>query len=78
VEPEEGTVPPTLRDLLTHLSRERERTGYTVEDVPRDEPAPEAPRRSPFVMGCLLRIVLLVVMLIAAAILGLFVLFGGG
>jgi hypothetical protein len=78
VEPEREAVPPTLRDLLTHLSKERERTGYTVEDVPHDEPAREAPRRSPFVVGCLLRIVLLVVLLIAAAILGLFVLFGGG
>jgi hypothetical protein len=77
-DPAEPGVPPTLRDLLAHLSKDRERTGYTVEEVPRYAPEPAAPRKSPFIVGCLFRIVLLIVLLIAAAVLGLFVLFGSG
>lgn len=74
-EPEEAPAAPSLRDLLAHLATERDRPAYEVETIP--PPAPELPRRAPFVAGCLLRLVLLVLFLIVLAVTGLLVLFGG-
>jgi hypothetical protein len=68
---------PSLRDLLEDLADGRERTDHTVEELPRYDPVPDPPRRSPFVVGCLLRIVLLVVLLIVLVMFGLFLLVGG-
>ena len=74
--PVDRPAAPSLRDLLEDLGDGGERTGYTVE-LPRYERVPEPPRRSPFVLGCLLRIVLLVVLLIVLVVFGLFLLVGG-
>lgn len=77
VEPEVLPRTPSLGDLLEEITRERARTRprYEVEEVPWAEPPA---RRSGFPLGgCLVRIVGLVFLLIAAAIIFLFLLFGG-
>ena len=68
---------PSLRDLLADLSEGRESPGYTVEEVPRVEPTMPVPGRSPFVLGCLFRLLLMVVVLIVLAVFGFFLLLGG-
>ena len=76
-EPE--VLPPTtsLGELIEEIARERARTRarYEVEEAPWTEP----PARRPGfpLAGCLVRIVGLVFLLIAAAIVFLFLLFGG-
>ena len=72
-------LPPTtsLGELIEEIARERARTRarYEVEEAPWTEP----PARRPGfpLAGCLVRIVGLVFLLIAAAIVFLFLLFGG-
>ena len=66
--------PPSLAELLARVAAERERADYTVEEVPRREETGTG--RTPFIVGCLLRLLLLVLLLIALAVAGLFILFG--
>jgi hypothetical protein len=73
VEPRERSVPPSLRDLLDRLSDGPERDEETFEARPHYESAP----KSSILAGCLVRLLLLVLVLIALGIAGLFLLFGG-
>ena len=84
-EPEERAEPevlprtPSLGELLKEIMEERARgrARYGVEDAPWAR-RPAEPRRPGFhLVGCLVRIVGLVFLLIAAAIIFLFLLFGG-
>ena len=77
VEPEVLPRTPSLGELLEEITRERARTRtrYEAEEVPWAEPRPRGPG---FLLGgCLVRIVGLVFLLILAAIIFLFLLFGG-
>jgi hypothetical protein len=76
-DPDELPVPPSLRDLLDRLSAEPERHVDTLEELPRYDPAPATPARLSIVSGCLFRLLLIVLVLIALAVAGLFLLFGG-
>jgi len=76
-DPEETPVTPSLSDLLTELSEERERTRARIEDAPWREPVTGPTRRSIPVMGCFLRLILLVLLLIALVIGGLSFVIGG-
>lgn len=73
---EDAPAGPSLADLLAHIAAARGRTRGSVE-APR-EPAAVGPRRSLPVVGCLVRLVLFVLLLIALGLGGLFVLLGGG
>jgi hypothetical protein len=78
-EPAEPEVPSSLRELLEEITEERARgrARSEVEDAPWAR-RPAESRRSGFPpAGCLIRIVGLVFLLIAAAIIFLFLLFGG-
>jgi hypothetical protein len=82
-EPAEAEVlprtPSSLEELLKEITEERARgrARYEVEDAPWAR-RPAEPRRPGFPLaGCLVRIVGLVFLLIAAAIIFLFLLFGG-
>ena len=76
-EPEVVPSTPSIGDLLEELARERARTRarYEVEEVPWTEP--RARGSGVPLAGCLVRIVGLIVLLIAAAVIFLFLLFGG-
>ena len=77
-DPEDAPAPSSLLDVLAHLVRERARRRYELEDVPPREWTTEAPRdRSVPVLGCLLRLVILVLLFIAFALGGLALLFTG-
>ena len=67
--------PPSLTELLARVAEERESADSTVDEVPRREPPGTG--ATPFIVGCLLRLLLLVLLLIALAVAGLFILFGG-
>jgi hypothetical protein len=68
---------PSLGELLEEITEERSRTGADGEaELPWAEP-PRARRPGFPIAGCLFRIVGLVFLLIAAAIIFLFLLFGG-
>ena len=78
-EPEVLPRTPSLGELLEEITEERARARarYEVEEVPWTERRAE-PRRPGFPLaGCLIRVVGLVFLLIAAAIIFLFVLFSG-
>jgi len=78
-EPEVLPRTPSLGELLEEITDERARgrARYEVEDTPWARRPADA-RRSGFPLaGCLVRIVGLVLLLIAAAIIFLFLLFGG-
>ena len=78
-EPEVLPRTPSLGELLEEITeaRARGRARYEVEDAPWAR-RPAEPRRPGFPLaGCLVRIVGLVFLLIAAAIIFLFLLFGG-
>jgi hypothetical protein len=78
VDPEDPPAAVSLADLLTRMSEERARRRYEAEEARRLEPTPGAPPGSSFLAGCLVRIVLFVLVLIALALAGLFLLLGGG
>lgn len=63
---------------MAHMAEELERRRYRVEEMPRREPAVEAPRIWLPGMGCFLRLVLFALLLIALVLGGLFMLLGGG
>jgi hypothetical protein len=67
---------PSLADLLARASDERERSRDMVGTGPPRGPGAEAPGTAPFLVGCLLRLGLFVFLLVALAILALFVLLG--
>jgi hypothetical protein len=77
VEPEVLPRAPSLEELLEDITVERAgaRGRYEAEEVPWAEP--RAPRPGFPLAGCVVRIVGLVFLLIAAAIVFLFLLFGG-
>ena len=78
-EPEMLPPPSSLRELLEEITEEtaRRRARYEVGDAPWAR-RPAEPRRPGLpVVGCLVRIAGLVFLLIAAAIIFLFLLFGG-
>jgi len=59
---------PSLKDLLTHLLlKRRERTVFKDEKGPWDEPPPEVRRRRPRAMGCLIKLILVALLLLALA-----------
>ena len=66
---------PSLADLLAAIAG-RTRTRRKAEEVWTEPPA-ERPSRGLPVMGCLFRLVLLIIVLIALVLGGLFVLLGG-
>jgi len=76
-DPDELAVPPSLRDLLDRLSAEPDRHVDTIEELRRYEPAPDTTPRSSIVSGCLFRLLLLVLVVIALGMAGLFLLFSG-
>jgi len=76
-DPEDVPSIPSLADVLVELLEEGKRTRDTVEEVPWREPIATAPRRPFPILGCLTRLALLVLLLIAFAVGALFVLFGG-
>jgi hypothetical protein len=83
-EPEELAAPevlprtPSLGELLTEITEERARgrARYEVEDAPWARRPAEPRRPGLHLAGCLIRIVGLVFLLIVAAIIFLFLLFG--
>ena len=76
-DPEDTAVRPSLEDVLVDMLEEGERTRPPVEEAPWRERMAAAPRTSfPFV-GCLVRLLLFVLLIIALAIFGLFLLMGG-
>ncbi len=77
-DPEDAPATPSLADLFAHLSEEPERTRYKVEEVSWREPAAEITRKSLPVMGCIVRLVLFMLLLIAIGLGGLFLLMAGG
>ena len=78
VEDVEDKPPLTsLEDLLARISEEGDGIRYRVEEAPRAEPTVEAPVGSFPVVGCLVRVVLFVLLLIALGIGGLFFMIGG-
>jgi len=74
-----GDIPsiPSLADVLVDMLEEGKRTHDTIDEVPRREPIAAAPRRPFPILGCLTRLALFVLLLIALAVGGLFFLFGG-
>ncbi len=80
-EPEDGADVPSLSDLLADFAEARGRARHEADEVPRldsgRDTIVEAPRASFPVVGCLFRLVLLVLFLVALAALGLLLLFGG-
>ena len=57
----------SLADLLAHLAERGRR--HRAEEVTYEEPAIEAPRRSSFpVMGCIVRLVLFLIVMIGLAL----------
>ncbi len=66
---------PSLAEVLVDMLEEGRRPGHTVEDLPWREPTAMAPRKPFAIMGCLSKLVLLVFLLIAFALAGLFSLF---
>lgn len=76
-EPEVLPRTPSLGELLTEIIEERVRARgrYGAEEVPWAEP--RAPRPGFPLAGCFVRIVALVFLVIAAAIIFMFLLFGG-
>ena len=78
-EPEVLPRTPSLGELLEEITHERARgrSRYEVEDTPWARRPAEAPGSGFPLAGCLVRIVGLVFLLIVAAIIFLFLLFGG-
>ena len=68
---------PSLAELLVHTLEERERARHEAEEVLWREPAAAAPSRSLPVGGCLVRLVLFVLLLVALGLAGFFLLIGG-
>jgi hypothetical protein len=66
-----------LSDLLAHLARGRDPAPFEVEELPPTPIEREPPGRAPFLGGCLVRLLLLVLLLIVLAVAGLAVLLGG-
>ena len=77
LELEDAAGPPSLSDLLAHLSAGRDRAPLDVEELPARPVERELPGRAPFLGGCLLRLLLLVLLLIVLAVAGFAVLLGG-
>lgn len=78
-DPEVIPAEPSLKDLLTHiLSERRKRTVYKEEEAPWDEPTPEVRDRRPRPKGCLVKLVLVALLLLALFLGGPFLLLGGG
>jgi len=77
VESEDIPSPPSLAEVLVDMLESGRRTGDTVEDLPWAEPIAAAPRKPFAIAGCLTRLVLLVLFLIALAVAGMVSLFGG-
>lgn len=77
-DPEVTPAEPSLEDLLGRIaSGRRERTGYRDEEAPSGEPAPEVrlPRLRP--KGCLVKLVLVALLLLALFLGAPFFLVGG-
>jgi len=70
-EPEDIPSVPSLAEVLVDMLEKGRRTGGTIEDAPWREPIEAAPRKPSAVAGCLTRLVLLVLFLIALAVAGL-------
>ncbi len=70
---------PSLAELLAELAEERVsgRGRGELEEVPRTRPEPRARGGGFPVAGCLIRIVVAIFLVIAAAVAFLFLLFGG-
>lgn len=77
-DPDVSPATPSLLELLAHISQKWGRTLDEVDKVPRRAPTADTPRRSIPVMGCLVRLVLVVLVLIGLALGGLLLLIGGG
>ena len=77
-DPEDTAALPSLAELLlAHISEERERTRDDFGEVLRPAPVIAPPRWSFPVLGCLFRALVIVLVLIALAFGGLFLLLGG-
>jgi hypothetical protein len=76
VEPDVLPPAPSLGELLEEIAGERDRARYEADEVPWAEEPRIRPPLFPLA-GCLVRIVGLVFLLIAAAIIFLFLLLGG-
>ena len=76
-DPAETPAPTSLDELLVHMSEARERARYEAEERERRWTPVESPRRSIPILGCLIRLVFLVLLVIAFALGGLFLLLGG-
>ena len=74
---EEPPATPSLAELLADIAEERERARYDSGEVP-SAPTVPAPRVSIPVVGCLIRLVLLVLFFIALALGAVFILLSGG
>jgi len=76
-EPEDMPAPASLGDLLVRLLEDGERR-YKAREVSRRGATAEGPRGAVPVIGCLVRLVLVALFLIVLALVGLFLLLGGG
>jgi hypothetical protein len=76
-DPEDASGEASWAELLGRTLEEREHARDKAEEVPWREPTPATPRRLHPVAGCLVRLVLFVLFVIALGLVGLFVLMGG-
>ena len=77
-DPEVTPAEPSLEDLLGRIASERrERTGYRDEEAPWGEPAPEVRLPRPRPKGCLVKLVLVALLLLALVLGAPFFLVGG-
>ncbi|MEP6914695.1 MAG: hypothetical protein ABJC89_03585 [Acidobacteriota bacterium] len=74
---EDSRVTPSLEDLLGELAEGRGRPRYRIEEPPAVSPPPAVAAGLP-VVGCFLRLLLLLVVFIGLVLAGLFMLFNGG
>ncbi len=77
-DPDDADAEPSLAEVLVDMLEEGRRPGGAVEELPWREPPIAVAPRTPFLAGCLGRLLLLVFALIALALAGLSTLFGVG
>lgn len=76
-DPDEAPTTPSLADLLLEMAEEGRRAREGAEEVPPWAPAGPPPRTSVPIVGCLVRLVLFVLVLVLLALAGLSLLLSG-
>ena len=77
-DPEDTAAASSLAELVVDMAEELKRARYRVDEPPSREPAIEAPRLLLPGVGCFVRLVLFVLLLVVLALGGCFMLLSGG